>query len=202
MWNVWVERMSLLGTVTMFICSLLIGIALPRLPLLLIPRFQVMQSGMRPYPEPQPIDEHLILQLMMLRRLWSLSFLFALLPIGLGLLVLWQEPSAFGFGMFLGGGWSLLTRAIPEFPSTLPAGPYPLALIHELHHMRTSTEPCCADMKPCWEVEAVRCANCRTVLLSAPRPDLGRERPGTGFSGRFRLLLLDGHSLFDADSED
>ena len=122
--------MSVLGTVILFTCSLLVGIALPRLPLLIIPRFPVMESGMRPYPEPQPLDEHLIVQLMMLRRLWRLSFLFALLPLGLGLLVLWQQPSAFGFGLFLGGGWSLLARAIPESSSTLPSGPYSLALIH------------------------------------------------------------------------
>ena len=74
--------MSLLGTVILFTCSLLVGIALPRLPLLIIPRFPVMESGMHPYPGPQPLDEHLILQLMMLRRLWRLSFLFALLPLG------------------------------------------------------------------------------------------------------------------------
>ncbi|MCH2358281.1 MAG: hypothetical protein MK235_02020 [Candidatus Poseidoniales archaeon] len=194
--------MSLLGTVILFTCSLLVGIALPRLPLLIIPRFPVMESGMRPYPEPQPLDEHLILQLMMLRRLWRLSFLFALLPLGLGLLVLWQQPSAFGFGLFLGGGWSLLARTIPESSSTLPSGPYSLALIHELHRLRDSDDPCCADREPRWEVEAVRCANCRTVLLAAARPDLGRARRGTGLSGRFRLLLLDGHSLFEADAED
>ena len=157
---------------------------------------------MHPYPGPQPLDEHLILQLMMLRRLWRLSFLFALLPLGLGLLVLWQQPSAFGFGLFLGGGWSLLARTIPESSSTLPSGPYSMALIHELHRLRDSDDPCCAAKEPCWEVEAVRCANCRTVLLAEARPDLGRSRPGSGLSGMFRLLMLDGHSLFESDAED
>ena len=196
------EGMALVAAVFMFVIALLVGMLLPRIPLLIIPRFQLMQSGLRPYPEPQPIDDHLMVQLMMLRRLWRLSYLFALLPLTLGLLVLSVQPSTFGFGLFLGAGWALLSRTIPESALTVPEGPYPLTLIHTIHTLRDSDDPCCADRSPTWEVEAVRCANCRSVLFDAPRPGLGRPRTGFGFSSRLRLLLLDGHSMFESDSQD
>lgn len=177
-----------------FTVALLVGLYLPRLPLVIIPRLRPMEGNLTLFPNAQPVNVDLVAQLLLLRRLWQLSFMFALLPLLLGLFVLSVQPDPVAFGLFIGGGWAILSRILPEQGLELPAGPYSMTLIGEVDQIRRAENDCCDSPDIRWEVTAIRCRSCRSVHLTQARPDLGRSRTD-GLVGAVRLLILDGHPL-------
>lgn len=177
--------------------ALLVGLYLPRLPLTVLPRLRAMDGNLVPFPDAQPVNVDLVAQLLLLRRLWHLSFLFALLPILLGLFVLTLQADPVAFGLFIGGGWAMLSRILPEEGFELPM-PYSMQLIGEVNQIRRSESDCCESPDIRWEVTAIRCRACRHVHCSRARPDLGRKRTD-GLVGTVRLLILDGHPLLTED---
>ena len=184
----------MLGVLFSFAAALVLGLYLPRLPLVVIPRLRPMQAVLAPFPSPQPVDVELVAQLLLLRRLWQLSFLFALLPLLLGLFVLTSQTDPLALGLFIGSGWALLSRLIPENAFELPSGPYSMEMIHVVNDIRRAEQDCCDSPDPRWEVTSIRCHDCRAVHLPQARPDLGRSRTD-GMVGAIRLLVLDGHPL-------
>jgi len=190
----------MISQVLLFFSGLMFSLFLPRLPLVVIPRLRAMDGQLAPFPSPQPIDQHLVAQLLILRTIWNVSFLFALIPLILGFLILQSQPVSLIFGLFIGGGWAILSRIIPNEHFSIPNTPYSTNLIHQVNEIRVSETSCCAIPDVAWEVTAVRCRKCRFTHLSHARPDLGRSRTD-GWVGRFRLLLLDGHPIVSDGSE-
>ena len=160
----------------------------------IIPRLRAMDGQLAPYPSPQPIDQHLVSQLLILRTIWNVSFLFAMIPLVLGFIILQSQPAPLIFGLFIGGGWAILSRIIPNEDFSIPNTPYSNSLIHQVNELRVGETNCCNIPNLAWEVTAVRCQECRYTHLSQPRPDLGRVR-ADGWVGRLRLILLDGHPI-------
>ena len=159
-----------------------------------------MEGNLTEFPEPQPVDKHLIAQMLVLKTIWKLSFLFALVPIAAGFILLSSYPTPIAFGLFLGGGWTILSRILPtEISGGL--SPYPTDLIHSLNDFRLESGKCCENSEIQWEVAAVRCKNCHHLHLNAARPDLGRRR-SDGFIGKIRLMMLDGHPLVTDKNEE
>tara|TARA_B100001750_G_C15519996_1_gene610769 strand:+ start:1716 stop:2294 length:579 start_codon:yes stop_codon:yes gene_type:complete len=183
-----------LDEVILFVSGLIFSLFLPRLPLAIIPRLRAMDGQLAPFPSPQPIDQHLVAQLLILRTIWNASFLFALIPLIIGFIILQSQPASLIFGLFIGGGWAILSRIIPSEDFKIPNTPYSNSLIHQVNELRIGEVTCCDNPDLAWEVTAVRCQECRNCHLSLPRPDLGRVRTD-GWVGRFRLMLLDGHPI-------
>ncbi|MDP6098851.1 MAG: hypothetical protein QF566_01595 [Candidatus Thalassarchaeaceae archaeon] len=190
----------MLSQVFLFFSSLIFSLFLPRLPLATLPRLRVMDGQLAPFPSPQPIDKHLVAQLLLLRTIWNASFLFALIPLVLGFLILQSQPTALVFGLFIGAGWAILSRLIPTVAFAVPNTPYATDLIHQINELRVAEASCCTKPELAWEVAAVRCRNCYSTHLSHARPDLGRVRTD-GWLGRLRLLLLDGHPIVTQSNE-
>jgi hypothetical protein len=191
----------LIENVVQFLFGLIFALFLPRLPLMVLPRLSVMEGQLAPFPMPQPIDKHLISQMLIMSTLWKLSFLFALIPLAIGYVILISFASPIAFGLFIGAGWAILSRLIPTSGFSFPNTPYSTELIHELNEIRVNEPTCCDSAEIAWETISVRCQNCRTSHLDTARPDLGRIRTD-GLLGRFRLLFLDGHPLINNTSED
>ena len=191
----------LIENVVQFLFGLICALFLPRLPLMVLPRLSVMDGQLAPFPMPQPIDKHLISQMLIMSTLWKLSFLFALIPLAIGYVILISFASPIAFGLFIGAGWAILSRLIPTSGFSFPNTPYSTELIHELNEIRVNEPTCCDSAEIAWETISVRCQNCRTSHLDTARPDLGRIRTD-GLLGRFRLLFLDGHPLINNTSED
>lgn len=191
----------MLSQVFLFFSSLIFSLLLPRLPLAILPRLRVMDGQLAPFPSPQPIDKHLVAQLLLLRTIWNASFLFALIPLVLGFLILQSQPTALVFGLFIGAGWAILSRLIPTVAFAVPNTPYATDLIHQINELRVAEASCCTKPELAWEVAAVRCRNCCSTHLAHARPDLGRVRTD-GWLGRLRLLLLDGHPIVTQSNEE
>ena len=77
-----------------------------------------------------------------------------------------------------------------------------MGLIHELNRIRLQPSPCCTDTLPFWEIDGVRCASCRRLLLAESRPDIGRRRSDNFLLGLMRVILLDGRPFTDAAEEE
>tara|TARA_A100001037_G_scaffold292153_1_gene307085 strand:+ start:1638 stop:2216 length:579 start_codon:yes stop_codon:yes gene_type:complete len=190
----------MLMSVLLFILGLLISIILPRLPLLIFPRLRAMHGGLEPFPSPQPIDDHLVAQLLILRTIWNTSFLLALIPLFIGFAILQNQPGMIAFGLFIGSGWTILSRVMPTTTFSFPNTPYSMGLIEQINELRVGDFSCCNNPELAWEVTAVRCRNCRVNHLKVARPDLGRVRTD-GMVGRIRLLLLDGFPLVVSENK-
>ena len=168
---------------------------------MVLPRLNVMDGQLAPFPKPQPVDKHLISQMLIMSTLWKLSFLFTLIPLAIGYVVLTSFASPIAFGLFIGAGWAILSRLIPTHGFSFPNTPYSTELIHELNEIRVNEPTCCDSADIAWETIAVRCQNCRTSYLDRARPDLGRLRDD-GLIGRLRLLFLDGHPIITNNLDD
>ena len=68
--------------------GLLLGIILPRVPLLFFTRFLNLERNLPPHPDPIPVDKHLVLRLLLMRRVHIMCWIIALLPLSLGVLIL------------------------------------------------------------------------------------------------------------------
>ena len=77
--------MSLGANLTRLIVGFLIGMILPRLPLLFFTRFLNLERNLTPHPDPIPIGIPLIQRLLLMRRVHAMCWLVASMP----LLLVW-----------------------------------------------------------------------------------------------------------------
>ena len=106
--------MSLSADVIRLVIGLLIGMILPRIPLLFFTRFLNMEYELPPHPEPVPIGIPLIQRLLLMRRVHMMCWITAILPLGLGVIVLKNSPEPFALGMVAGVSWFAISRIVPE----------------------------------------------------------------------------------------
>ena len=191
--------MSLSADLTRLIVGLLIGMILPRFPLLFFTRFLNMERQLTPHPDPIPVNVPLIQRLLLMRRVHAMCWIVAALPLILGLLIIKSSPDLFALGMVAGVSWFVISRAIPQDPHS-GFGILPLSLIHDINNLREPETVCCKRQLLQWEVRAIRCLHCRSVAMNTPRPDLGRMRSDGLLMGSLRVLLMDGRSPFPQDS--
>ena len=180
---------------TRLVVGLFIGIILPRLPLLFFTRVLALEREITPHPDPIPIGIPLIQRLLLMRRVHRMCWLIAIFPLGLGLMVLKTSPEPFALGLVAGVAWFALSRMVP-LHTGLGFGLLPLSTIQEINNLREPKTACCGNQFLQWEVRAIRCKHCRSVSRNLPRPDLGRIRSDGRLMGSFRILLMDGHSVF------
>ena len=192
--------MSITADLTRLIVGLFFGIVLPRIPLLFFTRFLNLERDLTPHPDPIPIGVPLVQRLLLMRRIHTMCWLIALLPLGLGFLILKSSPEPFAVGLVAGASWFILSRIVPlHFESGF--GILPLALIQEINNLREPENRCCAQQKLQWEVRSIRCMHCRHIAMDTPRPDLGRIRSDGRLMGTLRILLMDGHSVFPPNED-
>ena len=192
--------MSISADLARLITGLFFGIVLPRIPLLFFTRFLNLERELPPHPDPIPIGVPLIQRLLLMRRVHSMGWLIAILPICLGYLILKSSPEPFAIGLIAGGSWFILSRLVP-LNMGVGFGILPLAMVQEINNLREPEFRCCEQQQLQWEIRAIRCKNCRYIAMQKPRPDLGRIRSDGRLMGSFRVLLMDGHSPFPT-SED
>ena len=94
--------MSFSVEVARFIVALSISWFLTRIPLYLLPRINLHDLPLVDHPASPSVDEALILQLLRVRRAYWASIPIGLVPIVIGLLMIIQSPSSFGFGLIVG----------------------------------------------------------------------------------------------------
>ncbi len=187
--------MSLGADVTRLIVGLLIGMLIPRLPLLFFTRFLNMERELTPHPDPIPVGVPLVQRLLLMRRVHTMCWIVAALPLLLGLLIIKSSPEPFALGMVAGVSWFAISRAIPQDPNS-GFGILPLSLIQDINNLREPETVCCKRQLLQWEVLAIRCRHCRSMAMNVPRPDLGRMRSDGRMMGSLRVLLMDGRSPF------
>ena len=187
--------MSMGVNLTRLILGLLLGMILPRVPLLFFTRFLNLERDLTPHPDPIPIGIPLIQRLKLMRRVHRMCWIVAAFPLGLGLFVLKTSPEPFALGLVAGVSWFAISRIVP-LNIERGFGILPMSLVHEVNNLREPEEDCCDKPLLQWEVRAVRCRNCRSTILNHPRPDLGRIRSDGRWMGSLRILLMDGDSAF------
>ena len=94
--------MSITADLTRLIVGLFFGIVLPRIPLLFFTRFLNLERDLTPHPDPIPIGVPLVQRLLLMRRIHTMCWLIALLPLGLGFLILKSSPAPFAVGLVAG----------------------------------------------------------------------------------------------------
>ena len=196
------SEMSFSVEIARFLIALSISWFVTRIPLYLLPRITVRDLPIVDHPAPPTVDEALVLQLLRVRRAYWASIPIGLVPIILGLMMIAQSPSSFGFGLIVGAAWVLIARVTPFALDPTGRYPYTMSLIHELNRIRLEPVPCCSSPQAVWEIDGVRCASCRKILLSESRPDLGRRRSDNLLLGFLRVILLDGRPFTDAAEEE
>ncbi len=187
--------MSLSADILRLVFGMIVGMVLPRLPLLFFTRFLNMERDLPPHPDPVPISVPLVQRLLLMRRVHLMCWVTALFPIALGLWILQNSPEPFALGMVAGVSWFAITRVVPE-DIEQGLGILPLSMIKSVNNLREPETDCCEKPELYWEVRAIRCKNCRHVAMDLPRPDLGRMRSDGRLKGSLRILLTDGRSVF------
>ncbi len=187
--------MSLSADILRLVFGMIVGMVLPRLPLLFFTRFLNMERELPPHPDPVPISVPLVQRLLLMRRVHLMCWVTALFPIALGLWILQNAPEPFALGMVAGVSWFAITRVVPE-DIEQGLGILPLSMIKSVNNLREPETDCCEKPELYWEVRAIRCKNCRHVAMDLPRPDLGRMRSDGRLKGSLRILLTDGRSVF------
>ena len=182
-----------------FIAGFLLGHLIPRVPFMVLSRTSGFNKRFPPHPEPIPLSPRLTQRVLHMQFFHKLGTWTTLLPIIFGYASLLGGLSTFAYGLFLAGGWTLLSRA-----QVLLGGP-PTACTLEMAqrlqmvmNIADSEDACCPHPQPEWWVESVRCASCSKKLETMMRPDLGRPRKD-GFSRLDRLWLSDGHPMVFTD---
>ncbi|MEE2747817.1 MAG: hypothetical protein VX473_05055 [Candidatus Thermoplasmatota archaeon] len=133
-----------------------------------------------------------------MRRVHMMCWLVSLFPLCLGLLVIRSSPQPFALGLIAGVAWFALSRLVPLHGGQ-GFGILPLSKIKQINNLRQPESECCDSPQLQWEVRAIRCNHCRKVTIDSPRPDLGRIRSDGRVMGSFRILLMDGRSVFPPD---
>ena len=130
------------------------------------------------HPRPVPVDGYLLQRVLQMRMMRRWGILFTSIPLLFGWMMLKWSVAAFGMGLFLAGGWTLLSWILPLSPG-ISASPWTMHVAQQLQIVRNkcdSADACCESSMPQWELTGVRCGVCRKTLLNIPRPDLGRPR--------------------------
>ena len=193
--------MTLYSEILRLVISIFVAWLITRLPLVVLPRISIRPIELIEHPHDPEINDALILQILRVRRAYWASIPFGLIPLLLGIIMIVQSPSSVGFGLIIGSSWVILSRLVPFDLDDLTRFPYSMNLIHELNRIRIEKYPCCSLSNPVWSLDAVKCSECSHVLLNQPRPDLGRKRNDGLFLGSLRIMILDGHSFFESNSD-
>ncbi len=202
--------MSFLWSFLLFFIGLLIGYVIPRIPLMFFSRMESLNYNFSKHPEPVKVTPELLARILSMRKFYWSGLLYTIPPLVFGWIIIRWNGSALGFGLLLAGGWTVLVRILPASVHELQKYPYSMKLVHSLHDVRVRSglselpptnpaelkkPPCCGLPEPIWEISAIRCSNCRSILLNEPRPDLGRVHSDGMLRGSLRVLLLDGHPI-------
>ena len=199
--------MSLFFSFVIFFVGLFVGYVIPRLPLIFFSRLQSLNYAFSKHPEPVKVTPELLARIITMRKLYWSGLIYSIIPVLFGWLIIRWSGSSLGFGLLLSGGWTILARILPAGENEIQRYPYSMNLVHSLHDVRVRCklnelpptnqeellkDPCCGLPNPVWEIAAVRCTNCRSILLNEPRPDLGRVRSDGIIRGSMRVMILDG----------
>ena len=193
--------MSLSMQVMLLFIGLILGMIIPRLPLLLFTRFLGLERGLSPHPDPITVDIPLIQRMLLMRRVHIMCWLLAFLPLCFSVAIMKASPEPFAMGMFAGVIWFTISRVVPPHLES-GFGIMPMTLVREVNNLRQPDSPCCETPSPQWEVRSIRCKYCRKLILNKPRPDLGRIRSDGRMLGGLRILLMDGRSPYDSEEEE
>lgn len=195
--------MSLIAGVGFFTLGGCMGYALPRFPFLLMSRTRGFNTHFPTHPEAIPLSPHLTQRVLHMRMFYWWGLLVVLLPLTVGILSVQWGNAAFGFGLWISGGWFLLNRLQSLFGGQTPPWTKDMAL--ELQIIANKAEQaggCCNWASPHWQVAGIVCVNCNSKLSNMPRPDLGRKRKDRRFVGFLRLMLSDGYPLVSVEDEE
>ena len=186
----------MISAVLYFIAGFLLGHLMPRVPFILISRNAGFNKGFPPHPEPIPLSPRLTQRVLHMRWFHRLGTMTTALPLLFGYLSILGGQSTFGYGLFLAGGWTLLSRGQallggPTLPCTLEMA----QRLQMVMNIADSEDACCSHPQPQWWMESVRCGSCSKKLEDMPQPDLGRPRKDGFFLGGLRLWISDRHSM-------
>ena len=190
----------MLGHLLRFAIGLALGHLLPRLPMLMVTRSRGSNVRFAPHPAPIRLEPHLTARVLLMRRLWWMVLPASLLPLLFGAASLYSGNAAFGFGLWLASGWTIVQRIMAY--GDAGEAPYSMDTAQRLQIVMdraAGPEGCCVQPEPVWETEAVRCTACRAMLDPMPRPDLGRPRSDRWPLRFLRLWVADGHAMLLAE---
>lgn len=194
--------MIVLDDFLLFFFGALIGHVVPRFPVLLMSRGRGFNVNFPPHPEPIPLGPHLNQRILHLRTFYWLSLVVVIVPLTVGLASVRWGNAAFGFGLWLAGGWLLINRFQTFIGGPKPPWTFSMAeQLQSVMNRSSSDAACCTWPVPVWGVTNVRCSNCGTRLLKLARPDLGRKRADGRIMGMLRLLVSDGYPLVTSEEE-
>ena len=194
--------MLVLDSFLLFFFGALIGHVVPRFPVLLLSRGRGFNVHFPPHPEAMPLGPHLNQRILHLRTFYWLSLVVVIVPLAVGLASVRWGNAAFGFGLWLAGGWLVINR-LQSFIGG-PKPPWTMDMAEQLQtvmNRSSSDAACCAWPVPVWGITEVRCSNCDARLLRLARPDLGRRRTDGRIMGLVRLLISDGYPLVSSEEE-
>lgn len=195
--------MGMVWGLFLFLCGLLLGHLIPRIPMIIITRMRSFNRRYPNHPRPVPVDGYLLQRVLQMRMMRRWGILFTSIPLLFGWMMLKWSVAAFGMGLFLAGGWTLLSWILPLSPG-ISASPWTMHVAQQLQIVRNkcdSADACCESSMPQWELTGVRCGVCRKTLLNIPRPDLGRPRSDGKIMGMLRLWISDGGPLMLGEEE-
>jgi hypothetical protein len=174
-----------------------------RVPMLTFPRMKSWNDQFTPHPEPIFVDGELLRRVLDMRNFYWLALFFAIIPLTFGWLSLKYGNAPLGFGMWLSAGWTVLSRITSVIDEDGPSWSKQLAMrLQVVRNDAESDSSCCDYPVPVWGVMSVRCDVCSKVLLSEPRPDLGRPRSDGWIRGLLRLLVTDGKPIVASSEEE
>ena len=136
--------MSLSTDVIRLVVGMLIGMVLPRIPLLFFTRFLNMEQGLPPHPDSVPIGIPLVQRLLLMRRIHFMCWITATLPLALGLWILQNSPDPFAFGMVAGVSWFAISRIVPE-DIEQGFGILSMSVIKSVNNLREPETDCCGQ---------------------------------------------------------
>jgi hypothetical protein len=187
----------------LLVSGFLTGHLIPRIPLIIIPRQRTFNQVFPVHPRPIPVDASLVSRVLQMRAMRRWGLVFTIVPLLFGWMMLKWSVAMFGMGLFLAGGWTLLSWLLPLAPGVANS-PWTLEVAQQLQIIRNDCDgesTCCESPQPEWELTAVRCSACRTTLLNLARPDLGRPRCDGKFKGFLRIWISDGGAMLVGEEE-
>ena len=193
----------MIGAILFFILGFLIGHLMPRVPFMVLSRRPGFNKMFPEHPDPIPLSPRLTQRVLHMRRFHRLGTWTTILPLLIGYMCLVGGQAPIGYGLFLAGGWTVLSRAQsllggPTLPCTLEMAQNLQLVMNRCD----SDESCCSSPAPEWRIEDVRCASCSEKLHEMPRPDLGRNRKDGFLRGWLRLWISEGRPMVMSESSE
>ena len=185
-----------------FSSGFIISFLFPRLPIILVTRGKGFNTSFPEHPDPIPLSPKLTQRVLHMRMIYWMGFVVATIPLLFGLASIKWGNAAFGFGLWISSGWYILSRLQTFVGGQQP--PWTLGMAQRLQVVMDDAKSgakCCDNPLPQWDIMAVSCTTCSTVLDAMPRPDLGRKRLDGFFLGTTRLLLSDGYPIISSDED-